>query len=100
MNGDDFSNIGTGREEGYFLNVFLALSRLTTTIFTGASHKVYFSSQSGRWLEQGKIRGKIFVPMLNWFFDKWKKEVNHCQKSWERTRKVLAFERTLDQNEK
>lgn len=89
------TEIGTGREEGYFLNVVMAFSKVATALFTGANHNVYFSAQAGRWLEQNKLRGKFFVPIINYIFNKWKGDIDHCQKSWYITKLLLKYEKEI-----
>lgn len=90
------NDTGTGREYrgvwGYVINIAYGISRLITAIFCGADHRIYFSSQCGRWLEQGKRRGTFFVPVINFLL----RDNNHCQNSWEKAKQVIQFERSIN----
>lgn len=64
-------------QKGYFGNLFEAISQALGSIF-GLNANITFSAHCGHWLEIGDFKGKLFAPMVDFFFGK-----NHCKKAWE-----------------
>lgn len=79
--------------KGYLFNVFLGLDMFASTLLAGIPGET-LSGRAGTAYNQGKLRGRIFVPIINFLA----RNPQHCQNAIagdiRRARAVIADDTT------